>query len=77
MKHKKATVIVKPTNACNLRCVNCYAESGEGETMSTETLDNMITKLQGTYDRIEYIWHGGEPLKAGLGFYKYLSVEKN
>lgn len=77
MKHKKVTAIVKPTNACNLRCVNCYAESGEGEMMSTETLDNMITKLQGTYDQVEYVWHGGEPLKAGLDFYKnVVEIEK-
>ncbi len=77
LKHKKVSVIVKPTNRCNLACKYCYAESGEGEMMSYETLENMISKLQRTYDGIEYIWHGGEPLLMGIDFYeKVIEIEK-
>lgn len=74
---KVITVIVKPTNACNLRCKYCYADSGKGEIMDTETLENMITKFQNEYEDIKYLWHGGEPLLAGKEFYKEaLKLEK-
>jgi len=69
---KYINVLVKPTNDCNLACKYCYARSGEKKepVMNYETLENMISKITELYDEVNFIWHGGEPLLAGLDFYE-------
>lgn len=69
-----STPIVKPVNGqCNLSCLYCYA-SGlkkyvDKNCMSLETLKTVIDFFCRDQDNIEFIWHGGEPLLAGLKFY--------
>lgn len=69
-----STPIVKPVNGlCNLSCSYCYT-SGLKECvaenhMRAETLKSMIDFFCCKQDYIEFIWHGGEPLLAGLDFY--------
>jgi uncharacterized protein len=72
-EQKRLTVIVKPTHACNLRCIYCYVPSNaEQGLMSFATLRNVMTQAAevGRGKRITFIWHGGEPLLVGLQFFK-------
>ncbi len=71
------TAIVKPTHNCNLRCKYCYIEKGaEKGMMSKETLHNTIDQVVENSNKEEahFIWHGGEPLLAGLNFFKEISL---
>ncbi len=69
---KKLSVLVKPTNDCNLRCTYCYNAEYEYSKaiMNVEVVEEIIAKTVGQYDYLHLIWHGGEPLLAGLPFYK-------
>lgn len=62
--------------ACNLRCEYCYYRYLDQavrpeSTMSDEVLEQLIGQLleinPGT---CEFLWHGGEPLIAGMGFFE-------
>ncbi|MFH1145806.1 MAG: radical SAM protein [bacterium] len=67
--------IVKPVNGlCNLSCLYCYtSELKEYVTrnrMRPEILKATIDLFSHDQNDIEFIWHGGEPLLAGLDFYQ-------
>ena len=69
------TPIVKPVNGlCNLSRLYCYAsglkEHFIGNNMQIKTLKSVIDFFCCEQDYIEFIWHGGEPLLAGLDFYR-------
>ncbi len=69
------TPIIKPVNgACNLSCSYCYTfglkEYVVRNRMRPETLKAVIDFFCSDQDDIEFIWHGGEPLLAGLEFYR-------
>lgn len=66
------TVIIKTTNDCNLSCKYCYVENTDSEIMSTETLEKILKQISDIkgVPRTEIIWHGGEPLMAGLNFFE-------
>ncbi|MFH1585461.1 MAG: radical SAM protein [archaeon] len=69
------SAIVQTTEDCNLRCRYCSVSAGElnkKDSMNAEILQNVIEKLvMRTPKRAtKFIWHGGEPLLAGLGFYQ-------
>jgi len=67
------TAIVKPTHNCNLRCKYCYLEDGaENGMMNKETLQNTIEQVSEASENnaAHFIWHGGEPLLAGLDFFR-------
>jgi uncharacterized protein len=73
-------IFVKPVGAmCNLSCSYCYYLDRKslypGNTdflMSDETLEKYIKQhiLASTEKVISFSWHGGEPLLAGIGFYR-------
>lgn len=68
-------VIVKPVgNFCNLRCVYCFyngLEQGHKKIMSFSVLENLLSSLACSGNKkIVIVWHGGEPLLAGIKFYK-------
>ncbi len=70
------TVIVKPTHDCNISCRHCYIdEAAESGTMTESTLYNtLFQSSQNAKDgSVQFIWHGGEPLLMGLGFYQKVS----
>ena len=77
MNGKFLTLIIKATFDCNLRCSYCYeGHRPQGQHMGTETVGNLISKF-GQYamsvdEGITFIWHGGEPLLAGKGFYEHV-----
>lgn len=68
MRH--VNIVVKVTNACNLRCKYCYNQDTEyaSAVLPLERLEKFLTMLTAKYDSIEVIWHGGEPLLAGIEY---------
>ena len=73
-------IFVKPVGAsCNLRCDYCYylgksdaCGSDNRAVMDDRTLENYIKHhySASSGDMILFTWHGGEPLLAGIDFYK-------
>jgi uncharacterized protein len=73
-------VFVKPVGSlCNLRCSYCYYlgkndlyPDTKSFRMSDEILENYIIQhIEATTDKVIFFsWHGGEPVLAGLDFYK-------
>ena len=72
-----ATLIVKVTEKCNSNCYYCDVvyKKNTGGSMSIPLLE-MVFKRINEYlelrreENIVFIWHGGEPLMAGLDFYR-------
>jgi len=64
------TVIIKVISACNLACRYCDADIYSNRRMSLDTVSQIITKALDYADRVEFIWHGGEPLLMGIQFYE-------
>jgi len=64
------TVIFKVTHACNLACRYCYAVDNKSKVVSRSILGSVIrASVQLDADTVNFIWHGGEPLIAGLDFF--------
>jgi len=62
--------IVRVTEECNLACPYCYVFGAKQSTMNHRTLKRIIEQTTGVYDYVKFLWHGGEPLMAGLDFFK-------
>ena len=76
---KKIEVILKVTNACNLKCRYCYNKDADHSeaTLSLDRFEKLLNVLLTGYNLIHIIWHGGEPLCAGLDYFKAaMDVEK-
>lgn len=76
---KKIEVILKVTDMCNLRCKYCY-NSDRGYAANCVSLahfEKLLTVLLQEYNLIHILWHGGEPLCAGIKFFrKAMDVEE-
>lgn len=87
MKRQPAfATLVKPLgSACNLDCNYCYYRDkneiygGSMPLMSDELLEAYIRQyLQGaSQQQVTFCWHGGEPLMAGLPFYRKAMALQN
>ncbi len=68
------TVVLQPTALCNLNCVYCYVpDRRDRSLMTAEVLEASADFLFGCHlpaGELEVHWHAGEPLAAGLAFYK-------
>lgn len=70
------SVLIKPvSDHCNIRCTYCYEGTEKNRfykpRMSEFTLEKIIMDaLEQAKNSIEFIWHGGEPLLAGLNFFE-------
>lgn len=73
------SAMIKPIgSACNLRCTYCYYLDKELQydskprVMSDEMLEEYIAQYieANSVPQVDFCWHGGEPLMAGLDFYK-------
>jgi uncharacterized protein len=70
------TNVVKPTHLCNLACTYCYNDDIRRPVMAETTLRRVVEQTF-SYVRghapqrlVSFIWHGGEPMVAGLPFYE-------
>lgn len=70
--YQHLNILTMPTDACNLKCVYCFHgdDHSNQTTMSLETVEKIIKLTESKYRRINFLWHGGEPLIMGLDFYK-------
>ena len=69
------TLILEPVKRCNLSCRYCYSDGAGAGVMSRQTLQTALEKTARYAERqgfreIHILWHGGEPLLAGLGFFR-------
>ncbi len=60
---------------CNLSCCYCYYRNrcrSKSTIMNFKTLESVIKSflLYTQEDKIHFVWHGGEPLLAGIKFYQ-------
>lgn len=72
---ERLTVIIKPTSDCNLRCKYCYVGEPIKSLMNIEAARVIMKKI---IERLSdsdtaFIWHGGEPMLAGLDFYRQVA----
>lgn len=73
------TVIVKVTNACDMKCSYCFIEpSVFHKTMRDETARRVVHAfLDSDYFRsVNFVWHGGEPLLRGRRFFERVFAEQ-
>lgn len=66
-------IMVKPVGAaCNLACRYCYYRGASSGVMSREMLERTVREAIAANDGPEVVfnWHGGEPLLAGLDFFR-------
>lgn len=67
------TPIIEPVTACNLSCSYCFVGNKEKLKMTYGTLQKIISSViehNGIESTTKFIWHGGEPLIAGIDFFK-------
>lgn len=70
------TAMIEPVKGCNLGCRYCYSDTENGGVMSHEVLSPALEKIiryteQTGFSEIHFVWHGGEPLLAGIDFFRY------
>lgn len=78
MSNNEFQIFVKPVGAeCNLHCRYCYyleksSLHGEWGLMDDEVLERYISShLEACIDEtVNFSWHGGEPLLAGIEFFR-------
>ena len=69
------TAVVELTENCNLECTFCLRPSFKKSNMSLKILQETIRLLlRHEKKRIDFIWHGGEPLILGLDFFKKIII---
>jgi len=72
-----ATVIFKPTEACNARCIYCdvvHKESHSSKRMPFDLLELFFSRIgeflrERPDETMDVIWHGGEPLLLGPDYF--------
>lgn len=70
---RKRTVIILPVNSsCNLNCAYCYhgEKREEIKIIPFEVLIRIYEEISKYAENVTFLWHGGEPLLAGINFFK-------
>jgi uncharacterized protein len=67
------TIVLQPTPFCNLNCNYCYLPTRlNTERMSIEVAKAVAQGITGFQAAVALVWHGGEPLAAGLMHFRSL-----
>ncbi|MFZ1386724.1 MAG: radical SAM protein [Thiolinea sp.] len=72
--------VVKVSKYCNLRCAYCYEynELSHKGVIPVESMQRFFENIQGyaaqNCSKIDFIWHGGEPLLVKLDYYQELAA---
>lgn len=75
MSKQNIHAIVMPNKLCNLACTYCYVLEKPSERMSLALAERVVDELLRYNDPIletRFIWHGGEPMLAGIDFYQHV-----
>ena len=75
MSNANLWAIIMPTKVCNLACDYCYVGYKPTDQMSYALVERVLDELlQHNNPEIptRIIWHGGEPMLAGIGFYEHV-----
>ena len=70
------TLMIEPVKHCNLKCLYCYSDtSSYSDPMDLNLFHAALEKVHSYIEQIKcreihILWHGGEPLLAGLAFFK-------
>lgn len=73
---KQLTLLIKPAaDLCNMNCSYCFYKTpggaGESRIMQPQTVDALICKIrQFQPSALSVVFQGGEPLLAGIGFFR-------
>lgn len=71
MNRRINVVIVKPTKFCNAECTYCSAPYEDTKKWDFEQFCEFFDKVEPYLtDSCNMIWHGGEPMLMGAGFYR-------
>nr|VFJ58843.1 MAG: uncharacterized protein BECKDK2373C_GA0170839_106818 [Candidatus Kentron sp. DK] len=74
------SLVVRPVgDTCNLRCAYCYLAGGVAaplRVMTPELGREMVRECACSFDDVQLLWHGGEPLLAGMGFFREILAEQ-
>jgi len=68
-----ATLMIKATRLCNLRCAYCHDwRAGRDQVMPFSVLAHMTAKVLAdpTHSRVDFDWHGGETTLLPISFYE-------
>ncbi|MBT5954220.1 GRRM system radical SAM/SPASM domain protein [bacterium] len=73
-KCSRHLVVIQPSSYCNLNCKYCYVpDRDKKNVISDSLLEEIISKVINSDElskAITLLWHAGEPLSVGIGFYK-------
>ncbi len=74
------TLMLEPVKTCNIHCRYCYSDLAHQEVMSFEIMTAAIHEAvtyarENRFNSMHLIWHGGEPLLAGLDFFRAAGAE--
>lgn len=66
------TIIVLTGSSCNINCNYCYVTASRQniKKIPVERIPALIRNCAIGFDRVEFCWHGGEPLLVGKEFYR-------
>lgn len=74
MRDKSFSIQLKPVGSeCNIDCTYCYVEPFRGRfksAMSDEVLEKTLKSLLAASESPSISWHGGEPMLAGIEFFR-------
>ena len=77
--YDRINILMMPTDACNMNCVYCYHEAHFSNTykMTYDRLEHIMRITIPHFHKVNFIWHGGEPLLMGKEFYQQVLYLEN
>jgi uncharacterized protein len=74
-------LVIQPTALCNLDCVYCYVpDRTDPRRLSMPLMEKLLvavreSQLVQDQEELDILWHAGEPLAAGIDFYREAFAE--